>query len=179
MPFRTSADPSRRPGLGVAPSFLLSETSRDLPKPVPIIPRSHRDASGRVPITAKSSSGDRHRLFKGISAPAGARPWPSLWKESQPRPDGVSRSLIRATHLTNKAGMSFNLTHILLATPRSIKDSLPAAGGRAAAGQDGVPGEGLHMVTVAQSIPDLRLKIYGSDWSSRIKPECVRKQRGS
>jgi hypothetical protein len=162
MPFRTSADPSRRPGLGVAPSFLLSETSRDLPKPVPIIPRSHRGGS---------------RLFKRISAPAGARPWPS-WKESQPRPDGVSRSLIRATHLTNKAGMSFNLTHILLATPRSIKDSLPAAGGRAAAGQDGVPGEGLHMVTVAQSIPDLRLKIYGSGWSSRTKPECVRKTKG-
>jgi len=32
---------------------------------------------------------------------------------------------------------------------------LPAAGGRAAAGQDGVPGEGLDMVTVAQSIPEI------------------------
>ena len=43
----------------------------------------------------------------------------------------------------------FSFKHITLSTPRSIKDSLPAAGGRAAAGQDGVPGEGLHMVTVA------------------------------
>ena len=60
MAFRTAADPSRRPGLGVALSFPLSETSHDLPRPRADYPEI---SSGR-----ERQSADYSKVFKWRSA---------------------------------------------------------------------------------------------------------------
>jgi len=69
MEFRTSVDPSRRPGLGLAASFSLLESLPDMPRP--------RADNPETP------SGRGSGVFKRRSAPVGAGPWPFLRAEPQ------------------------------------------------------------------------------------------------